>query len=232
MAYPSTFADLKAAVIAKTRLDSTADATRVADWINQVYAQVCIETECLQQAATMTLAANSATYTVPASVVRMKRVVIQPTGGSYGPPLEQVGLDEILWRRNANGSSAVANGTATMFALVGMNQLELWPTPAGADSLEMFYVYQPTALSGATDVPAIPEPYASKVLEYGALAEAADFTADIIGKFDYRQMYQIWLGKFQTHMSRRSGSQTGQLAIHRRFTGLPHDNSADVRWAN
>jgi hypothetical protein len=46
MAFPSTFADLQAAVIAKTRLDpaNTADVTKVKDWINQAYYRIVLET--------------------------------------------------------------------------------------------------------------------------------------------------------------------------------------------
>ncbi len=37
---------------------------------------------------------------------------------------------------------------------------------------------QPTALSGASDVPAIPEPYATRCLENGAAFELALFAKD------------------------------------------------------
>ena len=41
MAYPSTFSNLKTAVINKLRLDATNDASQVGDWINRVYAHAC-----------------------------------------------------------------------------------------------------------------------------------------------------------------------------------------------
>jgi hypothetical protein len=40
MSLPSTYDTIRTAIIAKLRLDPTADKTRVGDWINQTHAAV------------------------------------------------------------------------------------------------------------------------------------------------------------------------------------------------
>ena len=59
MAFPSTFVDLQNDVIQRLRLDATADLPKVKDWLNQVYAQVCVETEANVTVATMALTAGT-----------------------------------------------------------------------------------------------------------------------------------------------------------------------------
>ena len=214
MAYPATFLSLQDAVIGKLRLDATADRSRVKDWINQVYAQVCLETEALQKADAMDVTANVASYTLPAAVLRMREIVSAASSSptSWGPPLEQVTLDEILSLRQSGAIAYTNNGAAVKYALDGMTQLELYPTPTQVDKLLFYYVYLPTALSGDADVPVLPEPFASKILEYGALAEGADFVSD--PDFDrYRAIYEDWLRRFRVHIARRRGSSVGQMRV-------------------
>jgi hypothetical protein len=214
MAYPSTFLDLQDAVIGKLRLDPTPDRPRVKDWINQVYAQVCVETEATQKQDTVTTTIDTASYNLPDAVIRVREIVSagasDPT--SYGPPLEQVSLDELLTLRQSGTVAYTNQGAATKYALAGMNQLELYPTPTSVDTLLLFYVYLPAALVGDAAISALPEPYASKLLEYGALAEAADF----IGHPEqdrYRALYEDWLRRFRTHLARRRGAGAGQLRV-------------------
>jgi hypothetical protein len=172
-------------VIAKTRLDATADRAKVKDWINRVYARVCVETEALQRADTMTLTANVASYTLPGAVIRIKWLVSSTPGGSYGAPLQSTSQEQILvWRQT---------GTVAPVAL-------------------MYYVYLPSPLSLDTDVPVIQEPYATDALEYGACFEAAAFKGDPAAG-DWHSLYQDSKSRLIQHLSRRSGGGTGQLRV-------------------
>jgi hypothetical protein len=214
LAYPATFLSIQDAVISKLRLDATADRNRVKDWINQVYAQVCLETEALQKADAMDTTANVASYTLPAQVLRMREIVsaaaASPT--SYGPPLQQVSLDEILSLRQSGQVAYTNNGAAAKYALDGMTQLELYPTPTQIDKLLFYYVYLPTALAADADVPVLPEPFASKILEYGALVEGSDFISDP-DQDRYRAIYEDWIRRLRVHLSRRRGSGPGQFRV-------------------
>lgn len=229
MAYPSTYFDLQNAVATRMRIDSPNELHLIGDLINQVYAQACVETECLQEDATLLLTANVASYTFPAAILRIKKMVVkQASADQYGPPLQYITLDEMLQRRQSNGGTAATNGTATHYALAGLSEFELWPTPGAADTLLLFYTYAPTPLSDGDDLPVIPEPYATRLLENGAMAEIAAMNRDQ-NENVYRQLYESWLMRLRQHLRRREGSQTRQLRKQGNPYWPPHDPSLDVR---
>jgi len=229
VAYPSTFADIQNAVIAKARLDSTTDLQKVKDWINQAYAQVCTETQAIWTTLDVTLTAGTYSYTLDARIIRIIQIVIQLNGQTwYGPPLRLASLDEILWRRQSVGGEGVTNGTSTYYTLVGQNTIELWPTPGGADTMRIYYVQQPSALVNGTDVPAIDEPYATKLLAYGALVEASDYAKDFITNYMYRQVYDEWMQRFRQHLGRLRGQQTKDFRVPGPRYYAPHDPSVDI----
>lgn len=209
------------------RLNPTDDKTKVHDWINQVYADVCVETEANITSATMTLTAGTYSYTLPSAVSRIKEMYMTPVGGSQLWPLRQTTLDYILRRRVAGGGASTATGTATHYTLLGLNEFEVYPTPSAADVVTIYYVALPTALSADSDVPILQEPWASKILEYGALAEAADWKGDP-SEQEYRQLYEVWKQKFRGHLTRRAGGQPGQFRIFPGSSFPPHDPSTDL----
>jgi hypothetical protein len=213
MAFPSTYQNLQDKVIRRLRLDPTADRATVQDILNVIYAQICVETEALQAAATMVVSAGASTYLLPVQVLRIKEMTSAAAGGTaYGPPLVQASLDEILNLRQSGQSTPTNAGAATRYALIGMNQLELWPTPSNADTLLLYYVYLPTPLSGPGDTPLLQEPYATQILFYGALAELADDMSDP-AEGDYRQLYDMWMAKFRVHLNRRHSGVSTQLRV-------------------
>lgn len=199
MAFPSTFLDIQNAVIAKARLDSTNDLAKVKDWINQVYAQVCVESEFVRGSNTSALTPSQANVTLPAGVIRLTSVQCKPSGGQYAP-IRQVSLERLLALRGINSNQS----TPTHYT-VTQGSIELFPAAQGSETLQFWYSTLPTALSANTDVPVIDEPYASKLLEYGALVEAYDYMKDTIGGYVIRQVYQQWLQTFHDHLARREG---------------------------
>lgn len=154
---------------------------------------------------------------------------VTPVGGAQSQPMIQTSLDYILRRRQASGGVGTASGYITHYALLGLNDLEVYPTPQSADTVTVYYVALPTALSANGDTPVLQEPYASKVLEYGALAEAGDYKGDPMTD-EYRALYQMWMAKLKTHITRRAGSQPGQFRVFPEHRFPPHDPSTDVRW--
>lgn len=229
MAFPSTFVDLQNDVINRLRLDSTADLSKVKDWLNQIYAEVCVETEANVTSATMTLTSGAASYTLPSGVLRIKEMYVTPVGGVQSRPLVQTDLDDILTKRQSSGGTTVANGSVTHYALLGLTEIEFYPTPASADTITIYYVALPTALSADTDVPIIQEPYASSILSDGACALAADFKSDPQQQ-TYEQMYELGKRKFRAHLTRRQGGQPGQFRVVPDLPYLPHDPSVDLRY--
>lgn len=199
------------------------------DWINQAYARAVVETEANQLVATMTTTANVSSYTLPAGVSRIKQMTAQQAGTSgYTVPLRLTSMQQILGMRQNTGTSPVT-GSITHYALNGINDFEVYPTPSGVDTINIFYVALPTALSANGDLPILPEPYASKVLEYGALVEAADFVKDPFGYLAYAQTFDEWMMRLRVHLNRRRGAQTEQFQLVPAGSFPPHDPSTDVR---
>lgn len=214
MSYPATFLDIQNAVILKARLDSTLDLANVKDWINRAYAQVCVETEANVSADTMALTAGTSSYTLPAGIARIKQMVIKPAGSTqYNPPMILTTLDEILNRRMFGGDSSNVGGIipqSTHYAVVGLNQFEVWPTPSAADVITLWMVALPTALVNNTDVPILQEPYSSTLLEYGALVHAGDFKGDP-ATADWENQFQTWMARYIDHLRQRQGEIPGQF---------------------
>src|SRR5262249_46284466 len=152
---------------------------RTKDWINRAYFDAAIEAEVIPATSTMTLTAGAGSYTLPAAVGRIKQMVVKPAGSSqFNPPMERTSYDLIVQRRRYGNDQAVAGAQPSEYDLIGTNDLEVWPTPAAADVIMIEYWAYPIALSGNTDVPVFEEPYASNLLEFGALVHAGDFKGD------------------------------------------------------
>lgn len=214
-------------MIAKARLNTADDTSRCKDWINQIYADACLTVEATITSTTINMVAGTSTYTLASSIMRIKEMTTTPSGATISGPLKQTTLDEILNRRRAAGG--VQGSRVTHYALLGLTDLEVWPTPQNADVITCWYVSAPTPLSGDTDTTVLPEPFASKVLEFGALAEAADFKGDPAGP-QWAGEYQQWLQKLKTHITRKQGSQPGQFRVWNDSIYPPHDPSTDLGW--
>lgn len=220
MAFPSTFQDIQNAVIVKARLDPILDLSKVKDWINQTYSQVCVETEAIVTFATLTMTASSATYTFPPQVARVRQMFVTPAGQTSANqqlPMTRTTLDDILRKRSSGGITANGGDYSRYYSFVGVNDFEVWPTPAAADVITLYYASYPTALVNVGDLPVIEEPYASKLLEYGALVQAGDFKGDP-GTADWQADYDQWMGRYFNHLEQKQGDipthghQWGSLA--------------------
>ena len=226
MAYPATLADLKAAVVAMVRLDSTDDAARVTQWLNETYSEVAIETRCFQQTSTATTTAGVSSYTLDTSILHLELVTCTQVGGTAWFPLAEAQLDEILNYRAVSPSTL---GPPRRYALVGLSQLEVWPTPGEADTLTFWYSYAPAVLSGDTDVPGIPEPFASNCLIYGAACKAAEWKRDLMMLGDFQQQYASHLAGFQRYVNRKAGAYPEAFPTWTRLRPyLPADRSTDI----
>ena len=224
MSYPATFLDIQEAVLAKGRLDPTEDRAKVKDWINQAQTDAVLRTEALVGVATMTPVAGCTSQTLGNAALRIKALYASYGGQQYHP-LEPIGMERILEHRiGAAGSNEVPR----YYALMGLHTLEFWPTPQANTTLYIYYVKAPTVLSDDAEVPEIPEPYASKLLEYGALSEAAEFKRDEMQDI-WSKKYDLWVGKLQSHLNRIAGGVAGQLLVYGTNSLPPHDPSADIR---
>ena len=228
MAYPSSFLDIQNDVIDKLRLNAADDLANVKDWINQAYAEVASETRCFQTDGVATMTAAVGSYLLPASVLHIELLTITPTGADTWFPMKECQLPEIL---NMRGLGPGAIGPPTRYAVVGLNQLEVWPAARSGDVMNFWNSYLPTALSGDGDVPAIPEPHASNLLGYGACVQGAEFKRDVLTLSNYQGQYNQCLQAFQRYLNRKGGAYPQAFPT---WTGGPRfpfsDPSTDLPW--
>ncbi len=206
--YASSFLSVQNSVISKLRLDATDDLARVKEYINQVYTQVAVETRCLVTSATAALTQDTASYTMPVGVLHIQELTLNDSGGQVYPPLVESTLDRILRLRRFN----TAVGPPRYYTLAGLNQLEFWPSARSTDVLTFWYTYLPDELTGDDDVSELPEPFGSKLLEYGALVQGAEFAKDPLLP-EFQQLYSGWLASFQRFLNRRGGNQPGAFEV-------------------
>lgn len=229
MAFPSTFLDLQDSVIAKCRLQADTDRDLVKDWINQAYIRAVARTMEDIVLCHMTLTAGVHTYTLPAGIIEIRQIVSTQQGSdALTPPLTPISLEEILIKLASYDGSTSDRGTVTHYSLSGEDMFEVWPVPAYADVLWIYYLEQPTALSADTDVPRLQEPWATDVLEYGACMKAAEFKGDPQAQY-YRQLYTEATRELQAHLNRKKGATTEQFLLARPSRVVAHDPSADIR---
>lgn len=210
------------------RLDSTADLSRTKDWVNQIYSEVCIETEAIQAVATMTLTSGTSTYTMDTSIIRVKQMYVTPSGQARSRPLQPTSIEQILEWSASNGATVTNMGYVTHYAMFGIQDILFYPTPTAADVVTIYYVKQPTALSAVGDIPVIQEPYASNCLVEGACFQAALFLKDPDAQL-YSQSFERAKQSLRAHLRRREGSMTRQFRITRGVPTVPHDPSVDTR---
>jgi hypothetical protein len=211
------------------RLDATADVSKAKDWVNQVYADVCVQTEALQDYADMVATANTSVYDLDTDIVRIKQMYVTPTGQGQSRPLIPTSIEQILEWSYSNGATSTNSGAITHYAMFGIQKIQFYPTPTAADTITVYYVKQPTALDLDADIPVLQEPYVSNLLVNGACFEAAVFLKDPDALL-FKQLYDEGLKEYRSHLRAREGSMTRQF----RFTGgdrvTPHDRSVDIRW--
>ena len=187
-----------------------------------------METEALATVATSTLTAGTNSYTLPSGISRLKTVIVTPVGGFQTRPLLRWSVDKMLTMRSAAAGPGTNNGSVYAYAVVGLNELEVYPTPQSADTVTFYYTKIPTVLAGDTDIPVIPEPYATECLVYGASADLAQFTGDPMMSF-YQQLFEDSKQRFRAHLTRLRGRLTDQFEIQDDKLWPPHDPSVDVR---
>lgn len=230
MAYPSTFADLQDAVLNKGKLDDTYDTTRIKNWINQAYYQACLETEFYESSsASSALAASATSVAVPTALVGVDFIVPTGSDGSVWGPMEMVTFEEILEQRAYNAGVTMTTGAPSRYAYrsSGAPSIEFWPTANGGETLTFYGQAFPTAMTADGNLPIIPEPYATKVLEYGALVQAAEFKRDFAILDFWQAQYTDWMNRFRGFLNTREGDKVQQFRVET-YKPYPRSNSVDT----
>lgn len=229
----ATLAQIRNEVTRVVGLDSTAagaDETLLDGWVNEAVLDILLETRCYVVSATADMTADQADYTLDSAILHV--VDSYNTMGGTRYRLRQVTPQELNDLRVS--SNAEAASPVTHFAVSGDNLLMVYPTPSSDETLTLYYVPRPTAMSNGTDDPSdtsfggIPSQFHRAIVKY-AEAEAADYRDDkSSGQGDrYRSDYLVWLGKIRKYTNQKGSTSTPPFQV----TGMwspPHDPSTDT----
>ena len=221
--YPKQFSDIRQAVMDKGRLDPVQDLDKVNSAINSAYSQVAMESEFFEGSVVGTaLTGGAVNQALPAAIIELEDVTCLYAG--IQPRLQQLEWEELL---DLRGSIVTGGGPPRYYSL-RLNSVEFYPPAQGSEVLTYYGSKQPDAyLVNDSDVPEIPEPF-SALLEYGALVHMGEFKADLLMLGDWQQMWNVWMGLFQTFIGKRLGrDELAFRVIERRSVYPPNDRSSD-----
>ena len=186
------------------------------EWCSQGVRDVLMRTHCFVDVTTLTTTADEWRYDLSYSVMAIKHIWVEGSDS-----MVRVSPSEIIDYHRADAST---DGSVTRWALLGTNQLLLWPTPSTEYDISLIYVPAPSALTFDTHDPSdqayggVPTEY-HKAIEMYALAEAADYDDDqssAVG-LAYRQRYEEEIMRIKAAVNRKGGPLPPVTLNRRRY---------------
>jgi len=105
---------------------------------------------CYVDTATMAMTPGQGDYTLDASILAIEDMILSSSGANFR--VMRKSTTDLLNLRLFTVNSAPIQ----MYALSGANMLMVYPTPLQADTLTIYYIPRPTALSDPNDDPSTP----------------------------------------------------------------------------
>lgn len=215
-----TLAQFRTRIAAKLGLDNTAssaDQSLVDAWCNEGVIDVLLRTSCRVNPATMTLTSGTNDYRLDATVLLVKDAYTTASSQTY--PFEQVSPDRLLEMRRGNTGTS---SPTSYYALHGSDLLMVYPTPSAADTLNLYYVPRPTAMSDAAHDPSnatyggVPVEF-HKAIEYFALAQGADYQNDETSAQGqrYTELYEKELRKVTKYVNVKGNTRLPRATVGR-----------------
>jgi len=138
------------AVANETGLSATDEKTTIDDALNVAVQRVLEDTHCYVKKTDYTgFDGVSGDYTLDAAILDIVELYLTSSSATRYA-LARVSVSELIERRRVS----VASGSPTSFyAVTGDNLMMFWPGPGTGDTLSVYSVPVPTALSVATDDP-------------------------------------------------------------------------------
>lgn len=214
---------------------SGGDRDYITGWLNEGVIDVLRRTHCYVKEAAMTMTANVSDFTLDAAILAIDELYV--TSGGQGYPLEPRPARSVIRMR----LSSTTSSPCRYYALLGNNLLTFYPTPSANDTLTVFYVPRPTAMSSGSDDPSsttfggIPSEYHPAVECY-AMWKAAAYKKDQASAQGerYRIEYEGQDGHggrvagIKRDLSHKAGRPLGYFMVPPSDVGLPaHDPSQD-----
>jgi hypothetical protein len=225
-------AQLETACANELGLSTTNEKTTLDDAINVSVQRVLEDTHCYVKRIDYTgFDGTDGDYTLDATI--LATVELYFTSGSTQYALTRVSVPELIERRRVS----TAAGSPTMFyAETGANLLMFWPSPGANDTLTVYHVPNPTALSGATDDPSSTSPtnfggipsILHRAIFYFACSELASYDDDQTSAQGqrYRDWYDKEIIRYHKILRSKGGDRNARAIVNeKRRRRAFHDNS-------
>ena len=222
----TTLAQYRTRIDAKTSLSNTtaADQQMIDDLVNMAYEEIVLKTNCKVGSTTISLSASTGDYTIPTGFLNILELYTTSTGQAYS--MQRTTAEDII-RRRIGVSPGLNSSPSRYYATQGNDLLMVWPTPSAADSLSVYYVARPTALSASADVPSdIPAEF-HQLIEYRACAEASDYAEALVMRqrvvptidpSRWWALYEKGIRELRGSVARSGGRRLAPVRINRRLT--------------
>jgi hypothetical protein len=205
------------AVAAELGLSTTDEKTVIDDALNQAVQRVLEDTHCYVKETDYTgWDGTSQNYTLDATILDIIEVQLTSTGVTY--PLERLSIIDLLERRRSGQTS----GSPTRYyAVSGGNLLMFYPAPGTGDTLVVYNVPIPTAMSGSTDDPStntfggVPQILHEAVFFYACsrLASYDDDQTSAQGQ-RYRDWYDKEITRYREILRKRGGTRNARAVVN------------------
>jgi hypothetical protein len=216
----STFAQLKNNVTLELGLDDEAgedEDTLLGRRLNEGVRAVLVQTHCRVEVASTALTVGVADYELPVAALAMHRLVTNPD------LRECVRENPATIHQLRESAATGAAGYAYSYALDGANLLMLYPTPAAADFLTLYYVPLPTEMVAVSDDPSalvyggIPVQW-HDAIELWAMSKLASYDDDSTSKngADYMRDFELRITKIRLEIKKLGGRKQPRVRVNRR----------------
>lgn len=200
------------------------------EWCSQGVRDVMLRTHCYVATSVLSTTADEWQYDLAYAVMAIKYLW---RDGSTEKMIRVDSEQIVEMRESANQD---VPGTVIQWAMLGGNQVLVWPTPTEEYQMNIIYVPRPTELSFDTHDPqdptygGVPIEY-HKAIEYFALAEAADYDDDAgTAQGDrYKALYEAEIRRVKTSLDGKSGRMKWWSLSDKPRISVSSDPSVDLR---
>lgn len=230
----STLADFRANAVAILGLDATNDQTLIDFYANEAVREILLATRCYVTSTTATGISTSdsdVSAILPSGFLDIVKMYWTSGGSDF--LLERRQFDDLVdLRRNTT-----AVGPTKFYAFLGANLIAWHPAPASGDTLTIYYVPYPTAMSSPSHDPSsttyggIPKEQHNTIESYvlWKMADAIDDASSQSGRV-YEQNYEKQIAQFRRDLRKRGGDRQAPIPLpsRRRKLWLPRPDQIGV----
>lgn len=209
---------LETAVANETGLSATDEKTTLDDAINVAVQRVLEDTHCYVKKIDYTgFDGINGDYTLDSTILEIEDLYLTSSAGTRYA-LIRVSIQELNERRRV---SLAAGSPTTHFAETGANLFMFWPAPGTGDTLTLYHIPSPAALSGPTDDPStaslggIPQ-ILHRAIFYFACSEAASYDDDQTSAQGqrYRDWYDKEITRYKKILRKKGGDRNARAVVN------------------